>query len=49
MEEDYLKDFMIINIEREFVEDIESYLVINEFCTLKNGQAQLRVYIIYIL
>ncbi|XP_074370635.1 uncharacterized protein LOC141711846 [Apium graveolens] len=42
MEEEYLRDSMLINIEREYAEDIDPDEVIDEFYAPKNRRVQLK-------
>ena len=42
MDVEYLRDFMLINIEREYAEGIVIDKVIDEFNTQKNGRVQLK-------
>jgi hypothetical protein len=41
MEEEFLADSMMIYIERELVEDIDSDSIIDEFYSTKNRRVQL--------
>ena len=42
MEEEFLADSMMIHIERELIEDIETDLIIDEFYFMKNRRVQLK-------
>ena len=42
MEEEYLRDSMLINIEREYAEDVDVDEVIDEFYAQKHRRSQLR-------
>jgi len=41
IEEEFLADFMMIYIERELIEDIDSDSIINEFYSTKYRRVQL--------
>ena len=42
MEEEYLRDSMLINIEREYAENIDVDEVIDEFYAQKNRRVRLK-------
>ena len=42
MEEEYLRDSILINIEREYVEDVDINKVIDEFYAQKHRRSQLK-------